>query len=381
MEARAVIQPMRILHVITTLSRGGAENQLVGLAGLQKAAGHQVHVAYLKLEGYWRKALEEQGVGVTDLAAKGNADPMAASRLRHAISVFSPTLINAHMQPAELCTRLALLWSSKRHPAFVITKHNLNPFFRFPGEEYVGRWVARRADGVIAVSAAVKELCERNGCAAAAGRVVTIHNAIDVPAFRDVDRASVAAVRAGWGVRDEEYLIGTTARLLPLKGIDILIRGFADYLPRSRRRAKLVITGAGPLENELKALAASLGLDQRVIFAGFRADMPAVMNAIDVFALTSNREAFGMVVIEALAAGRPIIATNVGGIPEIVVDGVHGVMIPPRQPAAVTEALLRLEDEPLRTRMSDACRRKAAASYGLERMFRDTMDFYSECAR
>lgn len=371
---------MRIMHVITTLSRGGAENQLVGLAGLQKAAGHDVHVAYLKLEGYWRKTLEDKGIGVTDLRARGNADPAAAFRLRRAISAFSPTLLNAHMQPAELCARLALIGAPENSPTLVVTRHNLNPFFRFPGQGVVSRWVARRASGIIAVSASVKTLCDLSGCSAAAGRAITVHNAIDVPAYRDANRAAVAVLRAGWKVGDGDYLIGTVARLHPVKALDVLIRGFAGYLPSARPRAKLVIVGAGPLDAELKELAASLDLGDRVIFAGFREDMPAVMNAFDVFALTSHREGLPLVVIEALASGKPVIATNVGGIPELVDDGVHGLLIPPRRPEAVARSMAALEDGALRTRMGEAGRRKAEASYGLEGMFRRTMAFYEECA-
>lgn len=372
-------RPMRILHVITTLSRGGAENQLVGLAGLQKAAGHDVHVAYLKLEGYWRRTLEDKGIGVTDLRARGNADPAAAIRLRRVISAFSPTLLNAHMQPAELCARLALIGSPANRPALVITRHNLNPFFRLPGEGVVSRWVARRASGIIAVSASVKALCDRSGTSAAAGRAITIHNAIDVSAYREAARAAVAAVRRSWDVGHSDYLIGTVARLHPVKALDVLIRGFASYLPTARPRAKLVIVGAGPLDADLKELAASLGLGDRAIFAGFREDMPVVMNAFDVFALTSHREGLPLVVIEALASGKPVLATNVGGIPELVDDGVHGFLIPPRCPEALAQSMTTLEDVSLRTRMGESGRRKAEASFGLEGMFRRTMAFYEGC--
>ncbi len=100
---------MTILHDITSPSRGGAEHQLVGLVQLQVAAGHAVRIAYLKLEGYWRETLEQAGVGIVDLSARNNFNPAAARRLRREIDAFAPEVINAHMQPAELCARLALL--------------------------------------------------------------------------------------------------------------------------------------------------------------------------------------------------------------------------------------------------------------------------------
>lgn len=370
---------MRILHVITTLSRGGAENQLVGLVSLQRAAGHEVKVAYMVLEGYWRRPLEAMGVEVVDLRARFKADPAAAWRLRRLIFSFSPTLINAHMQPAELCARLALLGTPAGSPPLIITRHNLNPFWRLPGEGPVGRWAAGRASGIIGVSESVKALCDRNGCAAAAGKATSIHNAIDAAEFAAVDGAAIAAVRAQWGAKPGDYVVGTAARLLPLKAVDVLLRGFAGYLPRARLQAKLVIAGAGPLEYELKQLASSLKLAERVVFAGFREDMPAVMGSFDVFALASLREPFGMVVVEAMAAGKPVVATNAGGVPELVDDGATGILIPPKRPDAVTQALIRLEDASLRERLGAAGRRKAQAEYGRETMFRRTMRFYEEC--
>lgn len=370
---------MRILHVITTLSRGGAENQLVGLASLQRAAGHEVKIAYMVLEGYWRGPLEALGIEVVDLRARFKADPAAAWRLRRLIRYFSPTIINAHMQPAELCARLALLGTPAGSPPLIITRHNLNPFWRLPGEGAVGRWVARRADGIIGVSDAVKSLCDRNGCSAAAGKSTSVHNAIDATEYAAADGTAVALARKGWGAEPGDYVVGTAARLLPLKGIDVLIRGFAEYLSHARLQARLVIAGAGPQESELKALASAQGIEARVTFAGFREDMPTVMASFDVFALTSHREPFGMVVVEAMAAGRPVVATNAGGIPELVNDGINGILVPPRRPDDVARALLRLEDPSLRERLGAAGRAKARDRYGREIMFRRTMEFYAAC--
>ena len=283
------------------------------------------------------------------------------------------------MQPAELCARLALLGTPACALPLVITKHNLNPFCRLPGERFLGRWVARRAGGIIAVSDSLKALCDRNGCTAAAGRTTTIHNAIDASVYENADPNAVAAARKEWGSDAEDHIIGTAARLLPLKAIDILIRGFADYLAHAKLRAKLVVAGAGPIEMELKSLAASLRLGERVVFAGFREDMSTVMNAFDVFALTSNTEGFGMVVLEAMASGKPVIATNVGGIPELINNGIDGILIEPRQPAAVAQALTSLEDGPLRARLGAAGRRKVRTLHGQETMYRRTMEFYEKC--
>lgn len=370
---------MRIFHVITTISLGGAENQLSGLITLQRAAGHAVKVAYLKEGGYLRGKFEMLGAEVVDLRARGNADPMAAWRLRREISLFKPDLVNAHLQPAELCARLALIGIPAKTVPLVITKQNLNPFCRLPGQALLSRWVARRASGLIVLSNAAMDVCDRSGVSAAAGRSVTIYNAIDPAPYETPDFDAVRAVRASFGAVEGDCVIGTAARLLPLKGIDVLLQGFALYLKSARSRPILVIAGHGPLDRELKDMAASLGLGEKVRFLGLRPDMPTVMNALDVFALISHAEPFGMVVIEAMAAGKPVIATKAGGIPEIVDDGEQGLLIPPRTPGAVAGALLALEDGALRSKLGAAGRRKVREAFTVETMFRRTMAFYEDC--
>jgi len=362
--------------VITTLSRGRAENQLAALIELQRAAGHEVAAAYLKLEGYWRGQLKALGVRVIDLKAGSNVNPAAAWRLRREIRVFSPDLVHAHMQPAELCARLALLGTKTSAPALVITKHNHKPFTRLPGAASLARWVARRAAGIIVVSDSM-----RAGCSFAAMKIATIRNAVDAPRFEAVDREAVAATRAQWGATDGDYILGTVARLFPVKAIDVLIRGFAEYFPAARTGAKLVVVGTGPLEAELKGLAVRLGIGERVVFAGFREDMPAVLNAFDVFTLASDSEGCPMALLEAMAAGRPVLATAVGGVPELVVDGVTGLLVPARSPIALAKAIAALEDDALRARLGAAGRERALERHGRGELLRRMMSFYEDCLR
>ena len=261
---------MRILHVITSINRGGAENQLMSLVRLQRAAGHELKVAYLREEGEWRKEMEALGVEVSDLDMRTCRVLHAAYRLRCDIKSFSPDIINAHLQPAELCARLALFGISAADLPLVVTKHNLKVFGRLPGKNTLARWTARRAGALIAVSESVKALSDGNGCSAAAGRAVTIHNAIDPAPYDGRFSEQSRQLRRAWGVSDQEVVIGTVGRLLPVKAIDILLQAFVPYLKRAGRDAKLVIAGRGALRDELERLALSLGIKDNVVFAGFR---------------------------------------------------------------------------------------------------------------
>lgn len=370
---------MRILHVITSINRGGAENQLMSLVRLQRAAGHELKVAYLREQGEWREELERLGVEVVDLDMGAGRVLRASYRLRREIRSFKPDMVSAHLQPAEFCARLALLGTSAAELPLVITKHNLKVFGRLPGESALARWTARRASALISVSESVKALCDATGCSAAARRSVTVHNAIDLAPYDGRFREQSQKLRLEWGVREHELVIGTAGRLLPVKAIHILIRAFASYQKIASGAVKLVVVGRGPLRGELESLSKALKIEDKVVFAGFREDMPAVMGAFDVFALTSETEAFALVILEAMAAGKPVVATRVGGVPELVLEGETGKLVAPRDPDAAAAALAFFDDASNRQAFGAAGRRRAMEGYSLDHMFRETMAIYQEC--
>ena len=370
---------MRILHVITSINPGGAENQLMSLVLLQRAAGHAVRVAYLREEGGWRREMEKSGAEVVDLDMGAGRILRAAYRLRREIETFRPDVLSAHLQPAELCARLALVGTPASALPLVITKHNLGIFGRLPGEKLLARWVARRAGALIAVSDSVKALCDRIGASAAAGRTVTVHNAVDLAPYDGRNRALSQTLRREWRVSDQEVVIGTVGRLLPVKAIHILIRAFASYLKRAKHGARLVVVGEGPLRGELENIADAHAISEKVLFTGFRADIPAVMGAFDVFALNSDSEGFPMVLLEAMAAGKPVMATRVGGVAELVLDGLTGRLVPPGDPQATAEALTFFDQASNREAFGAAGRLRVAEKFSLKRMLDATMAVYEGC--
>lgn len=364
---------MKVLHVITSISRGGAENHLVDLVAGQIRSGLAVQVAYLKDDGYWTARLTALGAGVTNLGMSWYGDLTPLRALRRLIRSFRPDLVHAHMPPAELYTRLALL--GDRRP-LVISKHNDEPFYRGFGQRWVAAWVARRAGRVIAISDAVRAYFCGGGLGLPADQVITVRYGIDTDPYQGVSPASVAALRAEWGVSPETLLIGTVARLAPQKALDVLLDGFARYLHGASVPAKLVIVGTGPLREQLEAQAAGLGISDRVIWAGFREDIPVVMNALDLFALTSIYEGFGLVLLEAMAAAQPVVASAVSAIPEIVADGVTGRLVPPREPGLLASAFLELEEPARRRACGEAGRQRARSLFTLERMVAATEQVY-----
>ena len=360
---------LHVLHVITAIGRGGAENHLLELVRHQRASGMTVSVAYLRGTGYWRPGLENLGVEVHHLGLGFYGDLKPLRRLRRLIKGTRIDLIHAHLPPAELYCRLALFGTGRSALPLLITKHNEERFCNAPGHRALGRWVARRADRVIAISEAVKRYMAGSGLGMPAGKIETIYYGIHASAFAP----------DGGKTPRPELTIGFVGRLVPQKDIATLLRGFALFADGSVK-ARLVIVGEGSLMGELRQLADELGIASLVEWAGFREDIAAVMAGFDIFALTSLYEGLGLVLLEAMAAGVAVAATRVGAIPEVVVDGETGLLVEAGKPAKLAAAFQKLSDSAVRCRMGEAGRRRVNERFTLQEMWDATDALYSRCA-
>lgn len=371
---------MRVLHVITSVNRGGAENHLVDLVQGQIRRGLTVMVVYLKGDGYWAAHLGSLGAEVrcADLRRYGELGPVW--RLKSAIRAFQPDLVHSHMPPAQLYTRLALLGVWPRLP-LVTSMHNDEPFYRGFGQRAAGTWVAARASQVIAISDAVRSYYCGTGMSLPADRVTTVRYGIDPEPYAEVDAGSVREVRRTLGASEGCFLIGTVARLAPQKALDVLLEGYALYRRQAAVPSRLALVGTGPLRAELEARARGLGIADEVVWAGFREDIPAVMNALDLFALTSVYEGFGLVLLEAMASGRPVVASRVSAIPEIVTHGVTGLLVAPRQPAELAHAFKVMEEPQRRTEYGEAGKARARSAFTLDRMVEETLRIYERAVQ
>jgi glycosyltransferase involved in cell wall biosynthesis len=365
---------MKVLHVVTSLVRGGAETHVVELARGELDRGVDVTVAYLKDEAYWRDALVEAGIAVTPLAMARYGDPRPIARLRAAMRCIRPDILHAHLPPAELYARLALAAGAPAR-AFVLTRHNDEVFYRGPWHRELGAWVARKADIVIAVSDTVRDQTHRY-LRVPPAKTRTIPHGIDPEPFVRVTSAERNQLRAEWGAVNDTLVVGTVGRLMPQKALHVLLEGFARYRALASRPCRLVVVGCGPLETELKARSFEFGLADAVVWAGFREDIPAVMSSFDVFALSSQYEGFGIVLLEAMAAGKPVVATKVSAIPEVIEDGVTGLLVPTGDAYAFGAAIMQLEDTALREKLGTTGR-KRVGEFTLDRMVDATFAAYA----
>ncbi len=209
-------------------------------------------------------------------------------------------------------------------------------------------------------------------------RVRRVHNGVDTARFHPA--RSGAGVRRELGIEPSAPVVGILGRLEPAKGHRVFLEAAAG-LARQFPHCRFLVVGRGPLEGDLVATCRALGLlpGRQVVFAGSRADAAPVVAALDVLVLASEREHFGRVLIEAMAGGRPVVATAAGGVPEIVVDGETGLLVPPGDPEAMADAIGRvLADAALAGRLGKAGRRRAEACFSLEEHARAIEAVYRE---
>jgi glycosyltransferase involved in cell wall biosynthesis len=354
---------MRILHVITTINLGGAENHLKDLATKQKELGHDVKVVYLKGDHFWKDYLKDHGVESISLNMTSYSDVGAILKLRDILTESSPDIIHAHMPPAELFTRIAI--AGKKIP-FVVSKHNDERFAPIKGEQFLANWCAKRADKIIAISGAVNTYISDN-IKHAKSKIKTIHYGLNSSRFNGVSPEIIESNRKEWRIKEGEVVYGTVARLVPQKSLHTLLKAFARFKAESIDvKAKLVMVGDGPLEDELQSLANTLEISDDVVWTGRRADIEVVMNSFGVFVLPSIYEGFGLVLLEAMASSLPIVASRVSAIPEIVVDCETGILCEARNSQSFQVALEKFYDAELRNRFGVAGYDRLRSSFAVD---------------
>ncbi|MUV88779.1 glycosyltransferase, partial [Halapricum sp. CBA1109] len=305
----------RVLQLITGITVGGAENHLLTLCEGLVERGHDVTVAYLKGEGELREAFEAAGCTVVAIDIGADADPLGLARLLGHVRGEEYDVIHGHLFHGTVYG--AAVAALTRDTRFVVSKHNDHPFWDEQPYRTIHDLAMTQADRVVCLSEHVRQyLLETTRVAP--GDVETIHYGLDPAPFDEVPPETVASVRSE--LSGNGPLVGTVGRLTEQKDFPVLVRAFGR-VSESVPDARLAVVGRGEEKADLRALTRRLGIEDRVTFTGFREDIPALMHAFDVFALPSRWEGFGVVFLEAMAAGTPIVASDTSAIPEVVGRG------------------------------------------------------------
>ena len=322
------------------------------------ASRFDVSLCGLKRPEEASRLLQEQGIPVHHLG-RGRFDPRIVGDLVALGRRLRARILHVHGYAAADFGRIAARWLGAR---LVLHEHFADPSMPFY-QGFADRALAGYTDRAIAVSASTRDFLvgQRH---VPEGRVRLIWNGAPLDEFAPVERPRALAVRRELGIADEAVVIGAVGRLSEQKGHRYLLDAAAAVL-HGRPPVRVLLVGDGHLEVPLREQARALGIADRVVFAGHRTDIPAVLGAIDVLCISSLYEGTPLALFEAMASGKAIVSTAVDGCREILQDGATALLVPPVDAAGLAAGLGRVLDDPnLRADLGPAARR-ASASYDI----------------
>lgn len=321
--------------------------------------------------GLLERSREEVGAGVLSKARDALLASGPVGRLWRRFRHWQPALVHTNTLKAHMLAGAAAHFAHRR-----LVWHMRDILDEGGALDMLVRAAERFRPKIVAISEAV-----RASLSAAELDVTVIHNGTDISAFHP--RPDREALRADLSLGPEDVAVCVVGRLTPWKGHRELLRAFSEVC-KAQTNARLLVVGEvafweDDYEGELKGLAADLGIEGQVQWLGFRRDVPEVLAACDVFALASVDEPFGRVYVEAMASGLPAIGTRSGGVPEIVLDGETGLLVPPGDVDALVKALLRLTgDADLRARLGVSGRARAQERFDVDRTAARVQALYEE---
>jgi glycosyltransferase involved in cell wall biosynthesis len=356
-------RPRRLLVLSTSLALGGAERQVKLLAHEFRRRGSEVNVVSMIPLDRPERRLTEAGIGVHSLGMLRTVpDPRGLFRLARLVTQLNPDVIHSHMVHANLLA--ATIHLLARRPVIITTAHSLHEGSAWRYVAY--RLTQRFVDVKTAVSQSVAdELARRH--AVRKGEVIVVPSGIAAAGHRRSEQTR-SDLRQRLGL-DGRFGWLAAGRLVAAKAYPLMLAAFA-LVHAERPEALLVIAGDGPLESELHARVEELGLRDHVRMLGRRDDVPALMSAADGYLMSSEWEGLPIALLEAGAAALPTVATDVAGNGEIVVDGRTGLLVPPGDAGALTNAMLRvmaMGDEE-RAALGEAARAHVVQHFDLRRV-------------
>jgi glycosyltransferase involved in cell wall biosynthesis len=361
----------RILFLIKGLGRGGAEQLLLNAAPHLDRSRFEYEFAYLLP---WKDALvgvlDDMGFPVHGL--DGARGVRWIGRLRRLALDREIDLVHSHSPVPAVGARVGI----RRRVRHVYTEHGVWGHYH-RATFWANAATFSRNDHVFSVSETVTSSVRYPAPLRFLRMppVETLYHGIDPGAA--AGWGSSDGVREELGIPHDAPVVGTVANFRALKGHGYLLQA-AGRIREAIPEARFVLVGRGPLEDQVRRQAGEMGLNGTVVFAGFRTDVPRVAASFDVFALPSLYEGLSIALLEVMALGKPVVVTRVGGSPEVVSDGVDGLLVPPRDPEALAQGILTvLRDVSLRQRLGASARRRAA-DFDIRHAVRRTEQVYGE---
>ena len=351
---------LTIEMVLPYLVRGGMETMVARMALALAARGHQVGVTCTQFGGPLADYLRGEGMRVAVVPALGVLSNARAPRLEQWLRTVRPDVVHVHsgtwLKTARAARRAGV-------PRVIHTAHGLLDREPWHGM-LLKRLAARSTDHVVAVSSALQQEIARQ-ISRPAESVKLIPNGIDTSRFQP--GARVGTLRERLGIAGDAKIVGNVARLQDVKNHALLLEAFAP-LARRVPDSQLVVVGEGPLREELLGSAMKLGIAGRVHFIGAEDDTAPLYREFDVYVLPSKAEGTSMSLLEAMASGIPVVASAVGGTPDLLAHGARGRLVPPGDAAALEQGIFEALTDPSAARVAGVARRDVIREYSEQAM-------------
>ena len=376
-----ILPKRKIVHIFKATGVSGSENHLLTLLPeLNKK--FDVYVILLVENGNQvdelKALLEENGITIYCVIIKHHLDFFVILKIYSLIKRIKPDIAHTHLIHADIYGTLACRIAGV--PRIVSSKHNHDPFRAHPIFRLTSSIVSRYHDRIVAISESLKEfLYKVEGIDKE--KITVIKYGLNPEQLASVSTKSNKrlTLRTEFKIPHDYIIIGNVARLISQKGYPYLIDAFHD-LVKERFKIVLVIVGEGLLREELQNQVRYLGLEDKVFFTGYRTDAIQLMSEFDMFVFPSIWEGFGLVLLEAMALSKPIIASNVSAIPEIVVDGETGFLVTPKDVSGLKNAMKKLIVSPDRRKlMGEKGRKRLKSEFSVEKMVKKQNCFIISC--
>lgn len=361
------VSPIPVAQVVYALAIGGSETLARRLAlGLMRRR-YACSLYAVHDDGPLADLLKADGIPCRAFSRKGKWDAGPFLELVRQFRADGTKVVHTHHLSQLLYGGLAGRWAGCR---VIHTEHEYYTLTR-PRSQQLLRVLTRLADRVTAVAEPVRNFLEGT-VGIPASKLITIQNGVDICRYEE----AVPHNRDQWDLKNNDVIICCVGRLSLEKGHTVLLRAFRKVISR-HPLVRLALIGEGEERERLQHLAADLNIQHFVRFLGLRADVPEVLAACDLFALPSIQEGLPMVILEALAAGKAVIASEVGAIPDVIRHGATGLLVPPGDVDALADALcLLIEDEGARQRLGQSGRELVREAYDFERTVQQYDDLY-----
>jgi glycosyltransferase involved in cell wall biosynthesis len=364
--------PRRIAFVIWSLGLGGAEQVVIRLAAALDRRRFDPIICCLNEPGKFAAQAERAGIEVLPFHKRG---PIDLKLVRSLAATFRNRRIDAvhtHLWGASVWGRIAARIAGVRR--IIVTEHNVDSW-KGPHHLLIDRFLAPSTHALVAVSEQVRNFYE--GHSVGRGRWKVIYNGIDtaLPLVRERGESYRAL-----GIPNDAPVVGLVGRIVAVKAPELFLKAVA-LASKDVPGLRALVIGDGPLRPEAEAHARRLGVEQRTVFTGLREDVPDLLAGMDVLVFSSTREGLSIAMLEAMAAGVPVVATRVGGNPELIDSGVSGFLVPsgdaPALAAHITDLLL---DQSLAQRIRVAARRRVEERFSLAAMVAAYEALYDDAA-